>query len=143
MAETAKIDEMIGAIESMSVLELVELSKALQDKFGVSAAAPVAADPAFRKTAVTVVSSPTCGAGAKEGDVVDHEIGEAGGVAADTPVVVRFVVLDDHPVDPCGQCAETREQEHASYESSSLHRIAQQSCDAGLEPRGDRRSMME
>ncbi len=43
MAETAKIDEMIGAIESMSVLELVELSKALQDKFGVSAAAPVAA----------------------------------------------------------------------------------------------------
>jgi len=43
VAETAKIDEMIGAIESMSVLELVELSKALQDKFGVSAAAPVAA----------------------------------------------------------------------------------------------------
>ena len=43
MAETAKIDEMIGAIESMSVLELVELSKALQDKFGVSAAAPAAA----------------------------------------------------------------------------------------------------
>jgi large subunit ribosomal protein L7/L12 len=43
VAETAKIDEMIGAIEGMSVLELVELSKALQDKFGVSAAAPVAA----------------------------------------------------------------------------------------------------
>lgn len=37
-----KIDEMIGTIENMSVLELVELSKALQDKFGVSAAAPVA-----------------------------------------------------------------------------------------------------
>ncbi len=33
---------MVGTIESMSVLELVELSKALQDKFGVSAAAPVA-----------------------------------------------------------------------------------------------------
>lgn len=33
---------MIGTIENMSVLELVELSKALQDKFGVSAAAPVA-----------------------------------------------------------------------------------------------------
>ena len=43
MAETAKIEEMIGAIEGMSVLELVELSKALQEKFGVSAAAPVAA----------------------------------------------------------------------------------------------------
>jgi len=35
-------DEMIGAIESMSVLELNELVKALETKFGVSAAAPVA-----------------------------------------------------------------------------------------------------
>jgi len=42
VADTAKIEEMIGTIESMSVLELVELSKALQEKFGVSAAAPVA-----------------------------------------------------------------------------------------------------
>ena len=42
MADTAKIEELVGSIESMSVLELVELSKALQDKFGVSAAAPVA-----------------------------------------------------------------------------------------------------
>jgi large subunit ribosomal protein L7/L12 len=35
-------DEMIGAIEQMSVLELSELVKALETKFGVSAAAPVA-----------------------------------------------------------------------------------------------------
>jgi len=42
VADIAKIEELIGTIESMSVLELVELSKALQDKFGVSAAAPVA-----------------------------------------------------------------------------------------------------
>ena len=35
-------DELIGAIESMSVLELNELVKALETKFGVSAAAPVA-----------------------------------------------------------------------------------------------------
>jgi large subunit ribosomal protein L7/L12 len=42
VAESAKIEELVGTIESMSVLELVELSKALQDKFGVSAAAPVA-----------------------------------------------------------------------------------------------------
>ena len=39
MANTARIEEMVGTIESMSVLELVELSKALQEKFGVSAAA--------------------------------------------------------------------------------------------------------
>jgi len=42
VANTARIEEMVGTIESMSVLELVELSKALQDKFGVSAAAPAA-----------------------------------------------------------------------------------------------------
>jgi len=36
-------EELIGAIENMTVLELAELVKALQDKFGVSAAAPVAA----------------------------------------------------------------------------------------------------
>jgi len=35
-------DELIEAIESMTVLELSELVTALEDKFGVSAAAPVA-----------------------------------------------------------------------------------------------------
>jgi large subunit ribosomal protein L7/L12 len=35
-------DELIQAIESMTVLELAELVKALEDKFGVSAAAPMA-----------------------------------------------------------------------------------------------------
>ncbi len=35
--------EMITAIETMTVLELAELVKALEEKFGVSAAAPVAA----------------------------------------------------------------------------------------------------
>ena len=36
-------DEIISAIESMSVLDLADLVKALEEKFGVSAAAPVAA----------------------------------------------------------------------------------------------------
>jgi large subunit ribosomal protein L7/L12 len=36
-------DEFIAAIEQMSVLDLSELVKALETKFGVSAAAPVAA----------------------------------------------------------------------------------------------------
>jgi len=35
-------DDLITAIESMSVLELSELVSALEEKFGVSAAAPVA-----------------------------------------------------------------------------------------------------
>lgn len=39
-------EQIIEAIESMTVLELSELVKALEEKFGVSAAAPVAAAPA-------------------------------------------------------------------------------------------------
>lgn len=42
MAKLSK-DELIQAIEEMSVLELNDLVKALEDKFGVVAAAPMAA----------------------------------------------------------------------------------------------------
>lgn len=38
----AKVEEMIAAVEGMTVLELAELVKKLEEKFGVSAAAPVA-----------------------------------------------------------------------------------------------------
>jgi large subunit ribosomal protein L7/L12 len=37
------IEQVVGLIESMSVMELADLSKTLQEKFGVSAAMPVAA----------------------------------------------------------------------------------------------------
>ena len=57
--------DIISSIETMSVLELADLVKALEEKFGVSAAAPVAmaaapgaaagAAPAEEKTSVTVV----------------------------------------------------------------------------------------
>jgi large subunit ribosomal protein L7/L12 len=47
MAATMSKDDIITAIESMTVLELNELVKELEDKFGVSAAAPMmAAAPA-------------------------------------------------------------------------------------------------
>lgn len=45
MAKMSK-NELISAIEEMSVLELNDLVKALEEKFGVIAAAPVAAAPA-------------------------------------------------------------------------------------------------
>lgn len=47
MAEEKKMsrEEIIAAIETMSVLELSELVKELEDKFGVSAAAPAMAMP--------------------------------------------------------------------------------------------------
>lgn len=38
----SKVDKAIQAVEKLSVLELAELVKALEEKFGVSAAAPVA-----------------------------------------------------------------------------------------------------
>ncbi len=58
-------EELISAIESMTVLELAELVKALEAKFGVSAAAPVAvaagpvaaaaAEPVEEKTEFDVI----------------------------------------------------------------------------------------
>jgi len=48
MATTKKIkkEDVVKFIEEMTVLELSELVKELEEKFGVSAAAPVAAAPA-------------------------------------------------------------------------------------------------
>jgi large subunit ribosomal protein L7/L12 len=45
-AETLGKDAIISAIEKMSVLELNELVKELEERFGVSAAVPMAAAPA-------------------------------------------------------------------------------------------------
>ena len=38
----SKIEEILSAVETLSVIELSELVKAFEEKFGVSAAAPVA-----------------------------------------------------------------------------------------------------
>ena len=42
-------DEMIAAIKEMSVLDLAELVKAVEEEFGVSAAAPMAVAAARRR----------------------------------------------------------------------------------------------
>jgi large subunit ribosomal protein L7/L12 len=44
--QTLTKDQLIEAIKSMTVLELSEMVKALEEEFGVSAAAPAAAAPA-------------------------------------------------------------------------------------------------
>jgi large subunit ribosomal protein L7/L12 len=63
-AKGGKLNEIIGSIETMSVLELAELVKALEEKFGVTAAAPMAAAAAGpaaggaaaeEKTSVTIM----------------------------------------------------------------------------------------
>ena len=46
-------DEILESIKGMSVLDLAELVKALEEEFGVSAAAPVAMAPTNVKEAVS------------------------------------------------------------------------------------------
>jgi large subunit ribosomal protein L7/L12 len=46
MADNAVIDEIVEKISSLSAMDLADLSKAIQDKFGVTPMAAVAAAPA-------------------------------------------------------------------------------------------------
>ena len=56
----AKFEKLVGEVEKMSIVELAELVKVLESKFGVSAAAPVSmvaaagAAPAEEKTSFNV-----------------------------------------------------------------------------------------
>lgn len=70
-APSKNIEKILGSIEKMTVLEMAELVKALEDKFGVSAAAPMA-----------MMAAPAAGGAAgadeekTEWDVVLTETGE-------------------------------------------------------------------
>ena len=75
--------KMISAIETMTVLELAELVKALEEKFGVSAAAPAAAVAAAPVAAAAAVEEKT------EFDVV---LASAGSEKIKVIKVVREVV---------------------------------------------------
>ncbi len=65
-------EEILGAIENLTVLELAELVKALEERFGVSAAAPVAvaAAPVAAGGAPAAVEEQT------EFDVILSAVGE-------------------------------------------------------------------
>lgn len=56
-------EEFISAVESMTVLELAELVKAMEEKFGVSAAAPVA-----------VAAAPAAGGAAAEEEKTEFDV---------------------------------------------------------------------
>lgn len=64
----AKFKSLVEEIEKMSVLDLAELVKILEDKFGVSAAAP----------AMMMAGAPVAAAAVEEKDSFDIEITEAG-----------------------------------------------------------------
>lgn len=78
-------EQIIGAIESMTVLELSELVKALEEKFGVSAAAPVA-----------VAAAPAAGgaAAAEEKTEFDVVLASAGESKIKVIKVVREITGD-------------------------------------------------
>lgn len=77
-------EKILELVEKLSVLDLASLVKAMEDKFGVSAAAPVA------------VSAPTGGAAAagaagSESDIVSVILAAAGGQKINVIKVVREI----------------------------------------------------
>ncbi|MFA5878000.1 MAG: 50S ribosomal protein L7/L12 [Candidatus Staskawiczbacteria bacterium] len=76
----AKFKDLVSEIEKMSVLDLAELVKVLEKKFGVSAAAPVAA-----------VAVGTAAAPAEEKSSFNVELKEVGAKKIDVIKVVRDI----------------------------------------------------
>lgn len=73
-------EQIMEAIESMTVLELSELVKALEEKFGVSAAAPVA-----------VAAAPAAAAAAAEQTEFDVVLASAGSSKINVIKIVREI----------------------------------------------------
>lgn len=67
---SAKLEKIIEELSSLTVLEAADLSKKLEEKWGVSAAAPVA---------VAAVAAPGAAAAAEEKTEFDVHLDEAGG----------------------------------------------------------------
>jgi len=76
-----KFKKLVEQIENLSVLDLAELVKILEDKFGVSAQAPVAAAPA--------TASPAAGEAAEEKTSFNVELKGVGEKKIDVIKVVR------------------------------------------------------
>jgi len=74
MAKEINMEEIIKSIENMTVLQLSELVKALEEKFGVSAQAMVAAAPVSGATATN--AAPAAEEEKTEFDVILKEVGD-------------------------------------------------------------------
>lgn len=77
-----KVEKLISSVEELSVLELSELVKALEDKFGVSASAPVA---------VAAAPSGDAGSNAEAQTEFDVILSEAGANKIKVIKVVREI----------------------------------------------------
>jgi len=76
-----KFQDLVSKIEKMSVLDLAELVKILEDKFGVSASAP----------AMMMAAAPAAGAEVEAKDSFDIELTEAGANKIAVIKVVRTI----------------------------------------------------
>ncbi len=70
----SKVEEVLDTISAMTVLELSELLKEFEERFGVSAAAPVAAMPAMAPAAAATEAA----AEEEEQTAFDVELSEVG-----------------------------------------------------------------
>jgi large subunit ribosomal protein L7/L12 len=53
-----KVDQVLDLIKDMTILEVRDLNKRLQDEFGITAAAPVAAGPAVTAAGTPAAAAP-------------------------------------------------------------------------------------
>jgi len=83
-ATTSKVDQVLEIVESMSVLELSKLVKAFEEKFGVTAAAPVMA-------AMPMAGGATGAAPAEEKTEFDAVLVSAGSQKIQVIKVVRAI----------------------------------------------------
>ena len=81
---TIKTEDILKAIEEMSVMELVELISAIEEKFGVTAAAAVAAAPA-------AAAGDAAGDAAEEKDEFDVVLSAAGDQKVQVIKAVRAI----------------------------------------------------
>ena len=82
---TIKTEDILKAIEEMSVMELVELISAIEEKFGVTAAAAVAAAP------VAAAGDAAGGDAAEEKDEFDVVLSAAGDQKVQVIKAVRAI----------------------------------------------------
>ena len=82
---TIKTEDILKAIEEMSVMELVELISAIEEKFGVTAAAAVAAAPA------AAAGDAAGGDAAEEKDEFDVVLSAAGDQKVQVIKAVRVI----------------------------------------------------
>ena len=82
---TIKSEDILKAIEEMSVMELVELISAIEEKFGVTAAAAVAAAPA------AAAGDAAAGDAAEEKDEFDVVLSAAGDQKVQVIKAVRAI----------------------------------------------------